>query len=414
MPLSSSMPSRSSIPLVIVTLVPLLAPLAARAVQTVELPADPPTRRSVALEEVWHIGSEDEDVLLGLVGSGVLDDDGNVLLADEQLSRVVVVGPDGEIVGTLGREGDGPGELRNLMGAFAVGDRVGMIQSYPGKVVYVDRQGVPAGGFALSGEAEDGGVFSILSLCRVGDVLVACTSRSSYNTETDNCVTHSSLSVMDPEGAPKAELATHDVARGARHIVMDEAASWSSFTAWAAGAHGRVATVAERDAWAVNEYDLRGKLQRVLRRPYKPRKRTDEEKEEAVSSIVLAMIVGQPTIEKKPLATDPAIVGLDYAADGSLLVTTCHNASAQLEAGVAGRYEVITPDGRFREELTLKYPGFDPEQDRLVFLDGVHYLIVRNYEDAQAAIFAAFMTEEQREELGEVEPLEIVLTRVAD
>ena len=414
MPLSSSMPSRSSIPLVIVTLVLLLAPLAARAVQTVELPADPPARRSVALEEVWHIGSEDEDVLLGLVGSGVLDDDGNVLLADQQLSHVVVVTPDGEVLDTLGRDGDGPGELRNLMGVFTVGDRVGLIQSYPGKVVYVDRQGVPAGGFALSGEPEDGGAFAIRDLCCVGDVLVGCTDRSSYDAETDKCVTRASLSVMDPEGVPSAELVTHEVARGARHIVMDEAASWSSFTAWAAGKHGRVATVAERDAWAVNEYDLSGALQRVLRRPYQLRKRTDEEKEEAVSSIVLSMVIGQPTIEKKPLDTDPAIVGLDYAADGSLLVTTCRQAPAQLEAGVAGRYDVITPDGRFREELTLTFPGFDPEQDRLVFLDGVHYLIVRNYEDAEAAIYAAFMTEEQLEELGEIEPLEVVLARVAD
>jgi hypothetical protein len=389
-------------------------PSSARSAEIVDLPAIPPARRTVALEEVWRVGGGDNEVLLGLVSSGVLDDDGNVLLADRQLCRVVVISPTGEFLGTLGREGDGPGELRRLQSVFVAGERVGLVQGFPGKVVYLDRDGIPAGGFKLGDGAEQVGLYAIRDLRCAGPALVAHTDRSSDDFNADRSSTRSTLSVLGLDGVFKAELASHEVARGMRNIVLDEAASWAEFDCWAVSPRGVVATVAERDAWAVNERDLDGALLRVLRRPCRARKRTAEEKEEAVSRIRLSSVVAGATMEKRPLDTDPVIVDLQCAADGRLFVTTCHNAREQLTEDVAGRFDVITLEGKYLEELTLTFAGHDPQQDVLVFLDGTRFLVLRNYADAEKAIHAAFLPKEEQEDLSEAEPLEVVLVKVPD
>ena len=367
----------------------------------------------MALEEIWRLGADDEDVLLGLVTSGVVDDDGNVLLADHQLAHVLVVSPVGEVVATLGRVGDGPGELRKLHSVFIAGDRVGMVQSFPGKVVYVDREGVPAGGFTLGSE-ENGGHYSIRRLRSLGTALVGQIERSSNDFGADESVTDAALSVIDLEGDLEAELASHQVSRGIMTIVLDEAAEWSEFAKWAVGPNGVVATIAERDAWAVRERALDGEVLRTLRRPCEARQRSKEEKEEAVSQIRVAVATGRSTFERKALANDPIIVDLQYGRDGTLFVTTCHNATGLLGDGVAGRFDIIAPNGRFVEELTLTCPDFDSAQDALLFLDGTHFLVLLNYEDAQKALHAALLSADEQEAISAAEPLEVVYMRVPE
>lgn len=388
-------------------------PVLSWAADVVDLPLAPPARRTVALEEVWRLGADADDVLLGLVTSGVLDDDGNVLLADRQLAHVLVVSPAGEVIATLGREGDGPGEVRDLQSVFAAGDRVGMVQSFPGKVIYVDRDGLPAGGFTLGGE-EAGGHYSIRDLRSTGAVLVGHTDRSSIDFDADQARTRAALSVLDFNGAFGTELVSHEVSRGIMTIALDEAAEWAEFATWAVGPGGVVATAAERDDWAINERSLDGNILRTLRRPHKVRKRTAEEKEEAVSRIHIAVATGRSTMEKKALDADPAIVDLQYAGDGRLYVTTCHNAAGLLDKGVAGRFDVIAPEGKFLEELTVTFAGHDPEQDVLIFLDGTRFLVLRNFKDAEKAMRAAILPEEEREDPGDAEPLEVVLVKMPD
>ena len=403
--------SGKRVPILLTLLLALLPLEVTQAAETLDLPADPATRHTVALEAVWRLGGDDEEVLLGLVNSGVIDDDGNVLLADRQLAQVLVVSPTGEVIATLGRAGDGPGELRNLESAFVAGDRVGLVQRFPGKVVYIDREGAPAGGFTLGGE-EAGGHYAIRALRSRDDVLVGLTDRSHVDFEADRVRTHATLSVLSLDGVFESELIVHDVTRGIMTIVLDEEAEWAEYATWALGPGSVIATVADRRTWSVNERNLAGDLLRTLRRPGQNCRRTDEEKEQAAARISVAVATGRSTIEKKAFDTDPVIVDLQYARDGRLFVTTCHNTAGRLAPGVAARYDVIAPDGRFTEELTLTFGGFDPEQDKLVFLDGTNYLVIRNYEDAQKAIYAAMTPTEEQTDPIDAEPLEIVLVRI--
>lgn len=395
----------------------LMAPLAviggppAFAADTVTLPAEPRSARTVVLEPVWSLGAEEDDVLLGVVETGVLDDAGNVLLMDDQLVHVLVVSPTGEVTATLGREGDGPGELRNIGGIFVHDSLVGMVQGFPGKVVYVDREGVPAGGFSL-GADEAGGHYSIRDLRSTGTALVGRLESTSIDFESDQASTRATLSVLGFDGTAGCDLVSHQVTRGIMDIVIDEAAEWAAFDAWAVSPEGKVATVAERDAWVIQVHSLAGEDLGTLKRSFVPRQRTDEEKEAATAHISLAVATGRSNITRRALDTDPAIVDVQYARDGRLFVTSCHHAPPQLEPGVVACYEVVAPDGSHFEELTLTYRGFDSRRDVVIFLDGEQFLIVHNYQGAREAERYALLPPEQKPDPDEAEPLTVELVRI--
>ena len=62
-----------------------------------------PTRgsRIVELEELWEVGGEDGDLILGVVNRVLIDGDGNIYLLDGQLAEVHVISPEGELLRTM-------------------------------------------------------------------------------------------------------------------------------------------------------------------------------------------------------------------------------------------------------------------------------------------------------------------------
>ncbi|MCP4572907.1 MAG: hypothetical protein GY838_11190 [bacterium] len=411
---TSYLPRRLAVALAVV-LLSAIAVLPALSAETIILPADPPAARAVTLEEMWRLGGEEDDeVLLGLVTGGVLDDDGNVLLVDRQLSQVLVISPEGELLDTLGREGDGPGEMRRPHSIFVAGDRVGIVQGFPAKVIFLDRQGLPAGEMSIGGDAAEGGFNFVEEVRWNGQALLAKSGRGTFDMESGKSSTRTTLSVLDLEGNLLADLVQHDEERDLQRFVFDEAGSWAEYAAWAVSPQGVAYTTAERDAWAVNVHDLEGNLVRTLRRPFEPRRRTEEDKDEQAAGMMVVINGQRQDIENKALDTDPAITGLHCAADGRLFAVNCWHDDSRLDQGVARCYDVVSPTGEYLEELTLTFPGLVPEKDAVIFLDGTHFLILRNFEDAQDAMRAGFDDgqEEEEEDLGDVEPLEVVFVRI--
>ncbi len=68
------------------------------------------------LEDVYTVGAmEGEDwEIFGRIRSVDFDENGNLHILDSQADRVVVVGPDGDFVRTVGKPGEGPGEFSSL------------------------------------------------------------------------------------------------------------------------------------------------------------------------------------------------------------------------------------------------------------------------------------------------------------
>jgi len=400
--------------LALVFLLTMTAACALAEPAAITLPADPPALRSVELVEQWRIGGEDdEDILLGVIFDGKVGANGDVYLIDRQLSQVLVISPDGELVTTLGRQGDGPGELNNPHGLIMLGDgKVGVIQGFPGKVIVINPDDTPGGEIHVGGSAEEGGFNFVRSLVKCDDHLVGTRGRATFDMETAKSVSTNILAIMDLEGADQVVVLEDTQESDMQRRVFDEEAEFSEMNEWAAGA-GALYTAPVRDDYVINVRNLDGDLVRVMSRPFTTRQRDDEDKAAMTNGMIIVMNGARQEIENKALDTDPAIMGLYVAADGRLYVRTCYDQEGLYDTGTAGRFDVISPDGAFVEQLTLTVPGFDGDSDRLVFMDGVNYLVIRNFDQAQQAMMAGFGdTDEEEEDLGDAEPLEVVFYRI--
>lgn len=393
------------------------APAALAAPATVNLPAAAPAQRAVDLKEAWRLGGDDdEDVLLGMVTAGALGPDGNTYLVDRQMAQVLVVAPDGALVRTLGRQGEGPGEFNNPHTLFFLPDgRLAVVQGFPSRVTTLKLDGTPAGEIKVGGEAVEGG-FNFMRELRVGGgKLVGVRGRGTFNQETGKSTQVSIMSVMDLAGKDQVKLFERSRENDLQRRVFDEAAEFSELNTWNVSKDGIVYSAPEREAWAINARGLDGAVRSTFRRPFTPRKRTAEDKAELTDGMVVIVNGRRQEIESKALDTDPAIERINVAADGRLFVTNCLQSRERLPAGVAARYDVVTPDGKFVEELSLRVPGFDNQQDVVLFLDGRTFLVVKNFDQAREASMAGLgggNGDEKKEPAADAEPLEVVCYRL--
>jgi len=400
------------------TLIPVFAlavmPLVCAAAQEIALPADPPASRTVTPQVLWSIGGEDEeDVLLGLVSGTVQGPDGNTYLLDTQLSQVLVISPEGELVATLGREGDGPGEMRRPHNLFFLDDHtLAVIQGFPSNLTLLNLDGTPAGRISLGCEASEGGFKIVQKALPADGRLVVAHGRGTFDPAAGKSTMKLSLAVFDREGNEQVQLITLTQERDMTRMVFDEAKEFSELDQWGVSSQGLIFTTPEREDYVISVYDLTGAKVRTMRRPFTTRTRTDEDKKRIGSGRVFRRRGLQIEVENHILDTDPAIMGLNTAADGRLFVTDSFGHGKGLPEGIAARYGVISSEGEFIEELSLAIPDFDADQDRVNFLDGKHFLVLHNIRSATEAFRAGFggsEAESDDEDLGDVEPLELVL-----
>ncbi len=121
-------------------------------------------RKEIALKELWRAGGEDDEIFFGSVGGVQRGAGGEIYILDTQQSNVQVYSPTGEHLATLGREGDGPGEVRRPGGMFLLSDgRLGLLQSFPGRIVLLHPDGSPAGDATYQGPGAEQGAFCVLN-----------------------------------------------------------------------------------------------------------------------------------------------------------------------------------------------------------------------------------------------------------
>ena len=97
--------------------------------------------------ERWRLeSSADSDFVHGRISDVVQLAGGEICLLDSQLRTIHLVASDGEYLGTVGREGEGPGELRFPTSMFERSDGcLGVVDPWARKVVFLTREGVPQG-----------------------------------------------------------------------------------------------------------------------------------------------------------------------------------------------------------------------------------------------------------------------------
>lgn len=332
--------------------------------------------RTARLTEVWRRGGEADDVFFGAASSIKTGPGGQVLVLDTRLSEVKVLDAAGELVRTVGREGDGPGEARRPGDMFVAGDgSLCLLQGFPGRIVKVKADGTPAGEAKYGTGTPGSGQFSVLirGLEHPAGMVLAGISMTFGNSSVSN--QEYFLSICGPDGSRRQQLLTKSSTVDYADFVLDEMAMDFVWQRLASAPDGRIFVAPERNEYRVSVYGNDGQPVREITRAYQSPARTPELKEQA-RQILEAIGANYPTRPKRLQveATAPAVAGMWVTADGRLWVLTGDEQPGRPK-GTWCQLDVFAPDGTFEEQIALP-GGHDPRQDALFVLPDRRLVVV--------------------------------------
>ena len=365
------------------------------------------------LEEMWRIGGEDdEENLLGVVNQVLTDDDGNVYLLDIQLVEVQVFDPEGIYLRTLGKRGDGPGEVRNAFGTLFLPDgTLGLIQGFPGRIVKVDLQGLPAGEMKPGGDDPSaGGFFVLRSAAAMGNQLVLGGMKI---TRGDNSRTANHF--IAAHGLDGVESTRYLEKTTVRDFSRSEISEKNEFFpvqgGWALGQDGRVYVGSARNEYMIDVYGPGGDLQKTITRKYDSWKRTSAETERARELMMPFRRRNRNSINIVVEATERDILSMRVDPEGRLWVLPSRGIQEQ-EEGIHSTWDVFDASGTFVRQVAFACEG-EGQKDTLFFPGGGLAILVREHAEAMFA-FLGRGADNPTDEVDDTEarPLEVICYRI--
>jgi hypothetical protein len=351
--------------------------------------------QTLQMQEQWRVGGEDdEEILLGLIPRASSDAEGNVYVLDTQLNRVLVFSPEGDLIRTLFREGEGPGETRQPWDMMVLDDgRVGVVQSFPGVVIFVDADGTPAGRVKIAGT--DGGLFSLVGCDAAGDHVIMSGLSQSPGDLPATSHRNFFLSHFDDQGVETQRYCSS-------HGMYDfNAFKYSErehlppfFYTFAAGADGRTYVAPDRDKYAIQVFAPDGGLEMVIEREFQSIDRSDQEYDDframldaGLSTVPMDYTL---TVERRAPAVAFLHRGLRIRDDGTIWALGGRGIR-ELPAGILAIFDVFDRQGEFVKQVQLKGPG-DALKDGIFFVGEDRVVVVKGYIDSLAAKFGAGAT----------------------
>jgi len=366
-----------------------------------------PPPEVVELEEMWRAGGEDSEVLFGHIFRALADSEDNVYLLDTQLSEVQVFSPSGDHLKTLSREGEGPGESREPADLTMMPDQtLGILQRFPGKVVKVTLDGIPAGDVAL-GDAASGGFNALYTgRCSGSNLLLV----AQYVTRDDNGQTRIwYVSRFDAEGNELARCWERATAVDFANPVIREADILDPVIfACEAASDGRVYLAPDRYNYAVHVYDPDGSLHHVIEREFQVRHRNEMEIGR-VQSVFDVWTSGRPVAPETEVETIATTISALYVDDqNSLWVENSRSAQAG-PAGAMFTYDIFSEDGKFDRQVTFSCEG-NHEDDQLFRVSDDMVVLIKG---SIPAIYASMAGGAQDiDEDMEAEMMEVICFRI--
>ncbi len=365
--------------------------------------------QDMELEELWRIGGEDdEDVLLGIISRVLIDDEGNIYLLDGQLSEVQVFSPEGEFIKTLGRQGNGPGEVtRPGDMVFMPDGTLGLVQIFPGKIVTLNMDGTPAGDFNPNlGDATEGGFLALVNCRSAGGNLVLGGIQISMDQTTMTQNRTFFLRSFDPEGNKVASYIEKQVTwafnKDFKFRELD-----SDFIWWRTdvNAQGQVISCEDRYDYALSVFNPDGTLDRVIERQYEPWTRNDKVRNRYQAIMEAQAAQFPPGTEVEIEGREQSVEDLRIASDGTIWVLPSRQ-MFEPEPGYFATYDEFSPEGEFTHQIRVKCEG-DPSMDRLMFAGGDRVFLVTGFWDAVLSANAAATDEDE-----EAQPMEVICYRI--
>ncbi len=362
-------------------------------------------KSTLAPQELWRAGGDDEEIIFGVLSDVALDAQGNLYALDSQLSANSVFDPDGNFLRTIGREGEGPGEFRRASQVFVTSEnKIAVAQMMPGKIVQLAPDGKPAGDFPMPA-TEDGGMHMLWDAGAAGRSVVIGAGNFA---QRDNKITRSSsLQILAPDGTVRAKLAEQTSVDDMASMNFEE--KTARRPVWAASADGRVYLNDAFDAYEIKYHGADGKLARVATREYTHRSRSKEEMEEGRPRMMMRGDRGARRFDSTPSPTDPDVLAMFAREDGTLWVLSSRGAR-DCPQGTMARFDVFDANGHFVREVTVQGDG-GWNEDGIAIL-GDRLVVLRGLRSAQRAMYAAMGAGDSEAKEEEAEPMAIVCYRL--
>ena len=363
------------------------------------------TLTDIALQEEWRIGGSD-DVILGSVVDVEADSADRIYILDGQLCRVLTISPEGELVGVVGREGEGPGEFRRPRSLILEPDgTIGVMMSMPGRVVRMSPKGEPLPDLPLPVPG-DGSTLTLGGLELKGGNLVIYRFDRTFGAQTVD--QNICLQRVGPGGVGGIRYHCMFVRDIPERMVMDETERGEVLQRWAVGPDGRVWFAEGYETYRLRVWHEDGTFDREFKRDFVPRRRSPEQLA-AREDLIRSMIRNWPPNTQINISEfDLTIQSFRILPDGGCWVLTSRGLHDR-PVGSLGVWDVFDAAGAYSGQVALIGEG-DPARDTIHFV-GDRILVVRGALDSRlaAAGGAVGAAAGEREQ-----PVEVVCFGLAD
>lgn len=366
-------------------------------------------RQTLELEELWKVGGEDdEETVFGIINKVLIDDDHNIYLLDAQLSEISVFSPEGELVNTLGREGDGPGEFRGPTDmCFLPDGTIGVLQAFPGKIIKLNLDNTSAGTWPVGDPTK--GAFYIMRGLRAGGGLIVAGGTEQHIDQTAGIVTRETfLSSISTEGLRDQTFASNTMTIKFQELEFAEKTLIDGADRrFDVGPDGRVAVAIPRNGYEVSLFNADGTLERVFSREYEPWVR--DERAAGIWQRIMETIQSQqaPNAPVSWEDTEPDVELIRMADDGSVWILNSRAMWTETP-GAFTYFDVFSPEGIFEKQVEVVCEG-NPQDDMLFFAGDDLAFKVGGFWDAALSRFGGANSAEDDEE---AEPMSVTCYRV--
>ena len=165
---------------------------------------------------------------------------------------------------------------------------------------------------------------------------------------------------------------------------------------------------ADRDRYTISVYNPDGTLVRVIERQYESRKRTQEEKDRVIESVVMLINGERVRPEAKIEDSAACIDAIWIEDDGTLWVQNGHGSHDQPD-GAMVTYDVFDREGHYVKQVRLACEG-DAREDGIFYLGNDRLLISRGMRGSWLGMFGG--TGSSDEGGDEPPPSEVICYRI--
>jgi len=353
------------------------------------------------LRELWRRGGEDdEEIFFGTIAEFLHDADNNIYLLDGQLSEIHVFNPHGDLLRTIGRQGEGPGEFQNGADMYwGPRGQIGVVQAWPGKIVMITPTGDPGSTFALPFR-DGGGWQSVTAGVGHGENVVL--AGTAWTREDGKQLQFTYLKTYDAGGTERATFqeTSRETQFGDYEFIEEEFTDFQR--RWDVAPDGRVAAALSFDAYRLHIWNADGTLDRIIERPgYRAVKRTAPET--ARFQTMYDAFTRWNRGSTFRVNENHQTIGQIFFRDDGTLWVQCGAYRWRSPDGVFTSFDVYDTVGRYLQRVDLVADA-DAAEDGLFFVGNRAYVVT----DLFNAIMASAGGDSESETASDAEPVTVI------